>query len=115
MNLNTKQIIAIVLAVLSVFSGSTAQLTDLFGSGVAKILISASSLAATTLSSVLAVLSSQDRTVKEVAALPGVERISVNTQANPVLAAAATDSAQPKIGATDPQTREVLKEVAKGG
>lgn len=81
---------------------------------MAKILISASSLAATTLSSVLAVLSSQNNTVKEVAALPGVERISVNAAANPVLAAAATDPQQPKIGATTPEVREVLKETVKG-
>lgn len=115
MNLNTKQIIAIILAILSVFSGSTAQLTDLFGSGVAKILISASSLAATSLSSVLAVISSQNQTIKEVAAMPGVEKVLVNASANQVLAANATDPGQPKIGASTPDVREVLKETAKGG
>lgn len=114
MNLNSKQILAITLALLSVFSGSTAQLTDLFGTGIAKILISASSLACTALSSVLAVLSSQGAIVRDVAAMPGVERINVNAAANPTLAAVATDPTQPKVGATTPNVREVLLDAAKG-
>lgn len=115
MNLNTKQVLAIILAVLSVFSGSTAQLTDLLGVGAAKIVISVASLAMSVISSVLAVLSSQNQIVKEVASLPGVERIAVNAQANQVLAAIATDPQQPKVGATDPGTRMVLQDTAKGG
>lgn len=113
MNLNTKQIIAIILAVLSVFSGSTAQLTDLFGAGIAKILISASSLACTTLSSVLAVLSSQNQTVKEVAAMPGVEKIEVNAKANQTLAAIALDPNVDKVAASA-QAIPAVVETAKG-
>lgn len=114
MNLNAKQILAIILAILSVFSGSAAQLTDLFGTGIAKILISASSLASTALSSVLAVLSSQGSLVRDVAAMPGVERINVNASASQALAAVATDPNQPKVGATTPEVREVLKDTVKG-
>lgn len=114
MNLNTKQILAIALAVLSVLSGSTAQLTDLLGVEWAKVVISVASLAMSVISSVLAVLSSQNNLVKDVAAMPGVERIAVNPAANQVLAAIATDPQQPKVGATTPNVREVLKETAKG-
>ena len=114
MNLNIKQILAIVLAVLSVLSGSTAQLTDLLGVTSAKVVISIASLAMSVISSVLAVLSSQGNIIKDVAAMPGVSRISINEAANTTLAQVATDPAQPKIGAVSPDVREVLKETAKG-
>lgn len=114
MNLNTKQILAIILAILSVMSGSTAQLTDLLGAGAAKAVISMSSLAMSVISSVLAVLTSQDKIVKEVAAMPGVQRIDINENANQTLAAIATDPMQPKVGATTPMVRETLKDTAKG-
>lgn len=105
MNLNARQVIAIIIAVLSVFSGSTAQLTDLFGSGIAKIMISFSSLATTTLSSVLAVISSQGSTVKEVLSMPGIDKISVNSNANQTLAAIAVDPNVDKIApAADAQS-----------
>jgi hypothetical protein len=76
--------------------------------------ISVASLAMSVISSVLAVLSSQGNLVKDVAAMPGVSRIAVNENATPVLAQLATAPDQPKVGATDPATREVLKETAKG-
>ncbi len=114
MNLNTKQVLAIILAVLSVLSGSTAQLTDLLGVASAKVVISVASLAMSVISSVLAVLSSQGQLVKDVATMPGVERISVNTAANTTLAQLATDPNQPKVGPTDPGTRVVLTDTAKG-
>ena len=114
MNLNTKQVLAIILAVLSVLSGSTAQLTDLFGVTAAKAVISVASLAMSVMSSVLAVLTSQDKIVKDVAAMPGVQRIDINADANQTLAAIATDPMQPKVGATNPGVREVLKDTAKG-
>lgn len=114
MNLNTNQVLAIILAILSVLSGSAAQLTDIFGVSAAKYIISTASLAMSVLSSVLAVLSSQDKIVKTVAAMPGVQRIDVNPQANSTLAAIAIDPMQPKIGATTPDVREILKQTAKG-
>lgn len=114
MNLNTKQVLAIILAILSVLSGSTAQLTDLLGAGAAKAVISSASLAMSVLSSVLAVLTSQPNLVKDVAAMPGVQRIDVNDNANQALASLAIDPMQPKVGATTPLVREVLKDTAKG-
>lgn len=111
-NLNGKQIIAIIIAVLSVFSGSTAQLTDLFGTGVAKILISFSSLATTTLSSVLAVITSQGSTVKDVLAMQGVENIDVNRRANPTLAALAMDPTVDKIAPIPSDSQKVAETAA---
>jgi len=114
MALNVKQVLAITLAILSVLSGSTAQLTDLLGVGEAKVVISIASLAMSVISSVLAVLSSQGNIIKDVAAMPGVEKITVNTSASQALAAVATDAAQPKVGAVDAGTRIVLQDTAKG-
>ena len=114
MNINTKQLLAIILAILSVLSGSTAQLTDLIGVGGAKVVISVASLAMSVISSVLAVLSSQTNLVKDVTAMPGVSKVLVNEAASKDLAVAATDPAQPKVGATTPEVRATLIETAKG-
>lgn len=100
MNLNFKQMLAILGAVLSVLMISTAQLTDLFGPGPTKLVVSAAALLNTTISSVLAVVTGQAATVKDVLAMPGVDRINVNANANQTLAQIAVDPTQPKIGAT---------------
>lgn len=112
MQLNAKQVIAICLAILSVFSGSTAQLTDLFGSGVAKLMISFSSLAATTLSSVMAVLTSTTQTVKDVGALQGVE-VQVSRSATPQIAAMAVAPTDNGIAPAPGEDTAVAK-VAEG-
>lgn len=99
MNLNGTQTIAIIIAVLSVLSGATAQLTDLFGAIIAKDLVSGAGLVTAVLSSVLAVITSQGSQVKSVLAMPGVDSIKVNAQANSTLAqiAVSTDPALAKI------------------
>ncbi len=97
MNLNRNQIIAITIAVLSVMAGSTAQLTDLFGAGIAHTIISVSGLCNTILSSVMVVITSQGGQVRDVLAMPGVEKISVNAAANKTLAEIAIDRNVDKI------------------
>ncbi len=114
MNLTPAQIIALSISTLSVLAGATAQLTTLFGQMVAQDITTACSLIAAILGGWIAVLTGQTAVVKQVAALPGVERISVNAQANPTLAAVATDPGQAKVGATTPDVRAVLSETAKG-
>ena len=52
--------------------------------------------------------------VRDVAAMPGVESIKINSQANQTLASVAVDPEQPKVGATTPQTRDILQDTAKG-
>jgi len=104
MNLNGKQIISIVGAVLSVLMISTAQLTDLFGPGVAKTVVSIAGLGNTIISSVMAVITgtlTQDAQVKQVLDMPGVSRIAINKQASPVLAAMAMDPDIDKISPTE--------------
>lgn len=114
MNLTLIQKIAITMAVLGVLSTSGVQLTDIAGAPLAKTIVSVAGLVNSVLAAIVAVLSGQGAIVKQVAQMDGVARISVNENANPVLAQIATASDQPKVGATDPATREVLKETAKG-
>ena len=52
--------------------------------------------------------------VRTVAALPGVERVAINAQANAAVAAVAVDPNQSKVGATTPDVRKVLTDTAKG-
>lgn len=113
MNLNAKQILAIATAVLAVLMVSTSQLTDLFGSTTTKSITAGAGLLNMILSSVLAVLTSQGSTVRDVAAMPGVEKIRINAQANQTLASIATDPTQPKVGAT-PEDVTRVKAIATG-
>src|ERR1700694_2310580 len=97
MNLNTNQQIAIVLVVLGVLTASTAQLTDLFGPLASKYIVSASGLLVSIFSGILGVITGQGGQLRDVQAMPGVERITVNAAANQTLAAMAVDQSQPKI------------------
>lgn len=111
-NLNGKQIIAILAAVLSVLMVSTAQLTDLFGAQMAKTIVSIAGLVNTILTSVIAVLTTQAQQVKDVLAMPGVEKIDVNAQANKTLATIAVDPTVDKIAPTRAAIDEVVKTAA---
>lgn len=114
MNLTGKQILSIIAAVVSALMLATTQLTDIFGPTMAKMIVSVAALANLIINSVVAGLTGQATLIKDVAAMPGVERITVNSGANQALATVATDAAQPKVGATDAGTRMVLQDTAKG-
>lgn len=104
LNLNGKQIMSIIGAVLSALVVSTAQLTDLFGVGVAKAIVSSAGLGNLVLQSIMTAISgnlTQDAQVKQVLAMRGVERIRINAKATPELAALAVDPTVDKISPTD--------------
>jgi len=113
MTVNLKQFIAIVIAVLSVLAVSTSSLTDIFGTEVAKVVVPAAGLLNTILSAALAVITSQGATVKNVLAMPGVQKIDVNSQANKTLAQIAVDPKQDKIG-PQPDDVETVTQIAQG-
>lgn len=113
MNVNLKQAIAIVIAIVSVLAVSTSSLTDIFGPEVAKVVGPAAGLLNTILSSVLAVITSQGATVKDVLAMSGVQKIDVNSNANKTLAQIAVDPKQDKIG-PQPDDVETVTQIAKG-
>ena len=103
MNLNGKQIISIIVAVVSVLMVSTAQLTDLFGPVMAKTIVSVAGLLNLTLSSVVAAISgtlTQTQQVQQVLDMRGIEHVEVNAKATPALAAMAVDQTTNKIAPT---------------
>jgi hypothetical protein len=108
MNLNRNQLLAIAIAVLSVLAGSTSQLTDLFGPAWTKIIIAISTISTASLSSVLAVITSQGGQVHDVLGMTGVEHIDVNASANKTLATIAMDPDQKKISPTDAARPQVI-------
>src|ERR1700727_1936111 len=105
LNLNGKQVIQIIGVIISVAMVSSAQLTDLLGPSVAKTIVTIAGLLNMTLQGIAVALQAQTAQVHDVAAMPGVDRISVNAQATPELAAAAVDKDQPKIGPSTPEVR----------
>lgn len=114
MNLTPIQKIAITMAILGVMSTSGVQLTDILGSGIAKSVVSVSGLINSVLAAIVAVLSGQSAIIKQVAAMPGVERVTINANAGTTLAQAATDPTLKNVGATTPEARQTLLETAKG-
>lgn len=111
--LTGKQWLSIIVAVLSVLMISTTQLTDLFGQNVAKTLVTVAGLANTIISSVVAALSGQGALINDVRSMPGVERITVNEQANQTLAKIAMDPSADKVAPT-PSAANVVQATAEG-
>lgn len=95
--MNAKQILSIALVVLGVLTASAAQLTDLVGPGWTKVIVSFSTLTMSMLAGVQGLISGQSSLVKDVQAMPGVEKIVVNKEASQTLATLAVDPTQEKI------------------
>lgn len=114
MKLNAKQWLAIVLVILGVLTASTAQLTDLFGPTTAKSIGTLAGMLTSLLSGISAVLSTQTSLVQDVQAMPGVEKIVVNSKANEALANLAVDPLQQKIE-TKPGAEAAVSAAASKG
>ena len=111
MNLTINQWISIALVVLGVNVASTAQLTDLMGPQAAKYIVSLSGLLMSIVAGVQGIISGQASQLKAVQAMPGVETILVNKQANQTLARLALDQAQPKIDVL-PEAAKAVRDIA---
>jgi hypothetical protein len=115
-SLNGKQIFLIIGAVVSVLMIAGPQLTDMFGSGPAKYISSAAGLINLMINSVVAVLTGnlpQAQQVQQVLDMKGVERLSVNGNASPALAAMAVDPTINKI-APAPGAMDAVTKTAEG-
>jgi hypothetical protein len=99
-HLTVNQIIGIAIVILSVLSGASSQLTELFGTKIATDIVISCNLLTAIVSGVLVMLTSQSSQIKNVLAMPGVEKIDVNEKANAALAAIAIDPEVNKIGPT---------------
>ena len=98
--------IALIIGILGFVATGGTQLTDIFsplGSVaplVVKEIVSLAGFTSGVLGIVLAFMTGQDSQVKNVLAMPGVEKIYVNEKANQTLAALAVDPTVNKISPT---------------
>jgi len=108
MGLTSKQWFQIVSGIISGLITGAALMQTLFGQDLTIKIVAGLGIANIILSSVGAAVSGQSNLVSDVAAMPGVEHISVNANASPALASVATDPAQPKVGPASPDLRAGL-------
>ena len=103
MNLTIIQKIGLAIGVLGFLATAGTQLTDIFapfGSlapTIVKEIVSLSGFVSGILGVVLAFMTGQANAIKAVQAMPGIEKIVVNQQANAALATLAVAPAQSKI------------------
>lgn len=113
MSITRNQWIAIIILALGLISGATGQMTDIFGVGAAKSIASAASFLSSFVAGIQVILGGQGTQVKDVLAMPGVEKISVNGQANAALATLAVDPTVDKIAPTPAAESAVSATAAK--
>lgn len=99
-NLTVMQWIGIILGVNGLLASSAPQLTVLFGAAAIPYIQAVATLGSGFLGVVIAVIGGPGSQIRNVLAMPGVEKISVNGQANATLATIAVDPSIDKIGPT---------------
>lgn len=99
-NLTLVQWIGIMVGLNSLLMGATPQLTVLFGMEAVPYIIAVATLGNGALGVFVTVVGGQGRQVRNVLAMPGVEKIDVNGQASATLATLAVDPNQNKIAPT---------------
>lgn len=113
MNLTRNQLIGILTVVLSACVASTTYFTDTFGANVAHIIVGTAAFLNMVVGGIATILGAQSQQVRDVAAMPGIEKIQVNAQANQTLASIAVDTTQSKVAAT-PQAAPTVAATARG-
>ena len=113
MNVTSKQWFQIVSSVIGGLITGAALLQTLFGQDLTIKIVAVLGIANIIMGSVGASLSGQANLVKDVQAMPGVERIRINENANPALAALAVDPANTKILPT-PEAQAAITATAAG-
>lgn len=107
------QILALIAVVLSVLMSATSQLSDVFGPTAAKDIVAIAGLLNAVITGIIGAYSGQGSQVRNVLAMPGVEKLFVNEKANQTLASIAVDPAQMKIEST-PSAEAKVNQTAKG-
>lgn len=111
-NLTVNQVLLIFIAICSALSASSATLGDLFDAPTVKTIVGISNMINTIVASIVVALTGQAGLVKAVAAMPGVEEIKVNSNANQTLASVAVDPQQDKVAPVEGQ-ETIVKEIAQ--
>ena len=112
MTINAKQVVLIIIAMLSFLAGASANLTELFGVGVAKLIVSSAVFVNGMMSAALTPFLSNANVVVDAKAQKGVE-ILIDRTAAPNIAALAVDPKQNSISPA-PGEDAAVKQVAAG-
>jgi hypothetical protein len=113
LNLTPLQWIGIVLIVNGVVTGSVNELTDLLGATWAHHAVSLATIGSGICGGLVTMFGGQGAQIRNVAAMPGVEAIRVNAQANSTLASIAVDTTQSKVTPL-PEAKRTVEAVAQG-
>lgn len=113
LNIQPKQWLTIVSGFVSSMITGAALLNPLFGETQSLKIVAGLGIFNLMLNSVQTALGGQAQLIKDVAAMPGVEKITVNAQANPVVASIAVDPTVDKVAPTNAAFDQVT-ETAKG-
>lgn len=113
LNIQPKQWFRIVSGFVSSMITSAALFNPIIGEKNALVVVAVLGILNLALNSVDTALSGQAQLVKDVAAMPGVEKITINEQANPTLATVAVDPTADKIAPTY-QAQDVVTQTARG-
>jgi hypothetical protein len=100
-NVTPLQWMGVAILANGVLTGGVNELTDLFGAGITKHIVSIASLGNSFVGGLITMFSGQGAQIRNVAAMPGVESIKVNSQANTTLAQIAV-SADPALAKVEP-------------
>lgn len=109
--LNAKQIVLIIIALLSFIAGASANLTELFGAGTAKAIVNAAVFINGLMSAALAPFLGNASVVKDAGALKGVE-LQISGSAAPNIAALAVDEKQLSISPAPGEEKAVAQQAA---
>lgn len=113
LNIQPKQWLQIIGGSVSGLITGAALLNPIFGQELSLQIVAVLGIFNIILSSISTSLSGQAQLVKDVAAMPGVEKITINEQANPTLAAVAVDPTADKIAPTY-QAQDIVTQTARG-
>lgn len=100
LNIQPKQWFTIVSSFVSSLITGAALLNPLFGESLALKIVAALGIINLLLGSIQTALTGQAALIKDVAAMPGVEKITINEKANPTLASVAVDPTVDKVAPT---------------
>lgn len=113
LNIQPKQWLQIIGGSIGGLITAAALFNPIFGEALALKIVAGLGMLNIIINSISTALSGQAALVKDVAAMPGVEKITINAEANPTLAAVAVDPNVDKV-APIRQDMDVVTQTARG-
>jgi hypothetical protein len=111
-NITRNQWLQIIGVVIGACIAASSLWTQLFGATTSQVIVSLLGLSNTILAGITFILTGQSQQIRDVAAMPGIQAINVNAQANPTLASIAIDPSQSKVAPTA-DAKAAVTQIAK--